>query len=39
MTDLVTTVLRIKDCGHEEFWLRDRIYDDPSILGSATCRR
>jgi hypothetical protein len=33
MTDLVTTLLRIKDCGHDEFWLRDRIYDDPSILG------
>jgi hypothetical protein len=33
MTDLVTTVLKLKDCGHDEFWLRDKIYDDPSILG------
>jgi hypothetical protein len=33
VTDLVTTVLRIKDCGHDEFWLRDRIFDEPSILG------
>ena len=32
MTDLVTTVLRIKGCGHDEFRLRDGIYDDPSIL-------
>jgi hypothetical protein len=34
MTDrLVTTVLKIKDCGHDEYWLQDMIYDDPSILG------
>jgi hypothetical protein len=33
MTDLVTTVLKIRDCGHDEYWLRDKIYDDPSILG------
>jgi hypothetical protein len=33
VTDLVTTVLKIKDCGHDEYWLRDEIYDDPSILG------
>lgn len=29
---LVTTVHGIRECGHDEFWLRDRIYDDPSIL-------
>jgi hypothetical protein len=33
VTDLVTRVLKIKDCGHDEYWLRDKIYDDPSILG------
>ena len=33
MTELVTTVLKIKDCGHDEYWLRDKIYDAPSILG------
>ena len=33
MTDLVTSVLKIKDCGHDEYWLRDKIYADPSILG------
>jgi hypothetical protein len=38
MTDLVTTVLKLKDCGHDEFWLRDRIYDDPSILGLGDLR-
>ena len=30
---LVTTVLKIRDCGHDEFWLRDIIYDNPSVLG------
>ena len=30
---LVTTVLKIGDCGHDEFWLRDIIYDNPSVLG------
>ena len=34
MTDvLVTKVLSIADCGHDEYWLRDMIYEDPSILG------
>jgi hypothetical protein len=28
-----TTVLTIAYCGHNEFWLRDIIYKDPSILG------
>ena len=28
-----TKVLSISECGHDEFWLRDMIYDDPSILG------
>lgn len=28
-----TKVLPIRDCGHDEGWLRDRIYEDPSILG------
>lgn len=30
---LVTTVLKIRDCGHDEFWLRDIIYDTPTVLG------
>jgi hypothetical protein len=33
MFDLVTTILSIKNCGHDEFWLRDKIHDSPSILG------
>jgi hypothetical protein len=33
MTDLVTKVLKIKDCGHDETWLAERICKDPSILG------
>lgn len=28
-----TTVLTIAECGHNESWLRDMIYDDPTILG------
>jgi hypothetical protein len=26
-------MLTISECGHNEYWLRDRIYDDPTILG------
>ena len=26
-------VLRIRDCGHDEYWLRDRIFENPAILG------
>jgi hypothetical protein len=33
MSNLVTTVLSIKSCGHDEIWLRDRIHDSPNILG------
>ena len=28
-----TTVFKIADCYHNESWLQDRIYEDPSILG------
>jgi hypothetical protein len=28
-----TTVLKIAECGHDESWLRDQIYNDPNILG------
>ena len=28
-----TTVLTIAGCGHDEAWLRDKIFEDPSILG------
>jgi hypothetical protein len=30
----VTAVLKITECGHDEHWLRDMIYDDPSILAA-----
>jgi hypothetical protein len=34
MGDIVTTkVLSIAECGQDEYWLRDMIYNDPSILG------
>ena len=34
MSEIKTTkVLSIAECGHNEFWLRDMIYEDPSILG------
>ena len=26
-------MLAISECGHDEHWLRDRIFEDPSILG------
>jgi len=26
-------VLSIRECGHDEYWLRDRIFDDPTQLG------
>lgn len=26
-------VLTIRECGHDEYWLRDKIYEDPSVLG------
>ena len=29
----VTKALSIADCAHDEYWLRDLIYEDPSILG------
>ena len=33
MEDISTAkVLRINECGHDEYWLRDTIYDDPSML-------
>lgn len=30
---LVSKPLTISECGHDENWLRDKIYSDPSILG------
>ncbi len=34
MTDVIVgTHLKIRDCGHDEFWLRDKILENPSILG------
>lgn len=34
MSDIHSTeVQSVRDAGHDEYWLRDRIYDDPSILG------
>ena len=29
----IAKVLSIAECGHDEYWLRDMIYEDPSILG------
>ena len=26
-------VLTIRECGYDEYWLRDRIFDDPIQLG------
>ena len=33
--DVITTtsVIGIRDCGHNEFWLRDKIFEDPTLLG------
>jgi len=34
MPDILTAkVLTIGECGQNEYWLRDKIYDDPSMLG------
>jgi hypothetical protein len=34
MNEISTTkLLSIRDCGLDEYWLRDQIYDDPAILG------
>lgn len=34
MNDLPITKTRsIRECGKDEFWLRDKIFDDPTILG------
>jgi len=27
------SVLTIRECGYDEYWLRDRIFDDPAQLG------
>ncbi|HEV2946339.1 MAG TPA: hypothetical protein VGX70_03115, partial [Gemmataceae bacterium] len=29
----LTKVLSIRECGHDEYWLQDLIYNDPTILG------
>jgi hypothetical protein len=26
-------MLTIRECGYDEYWLRDRIFEDPAILG------
>jgi hypothetical protein len=34
MSEIDTTkILTIRECGHDEYWLRDVIFDDPSVLG------
>ena len=34
MEEIATAkVLTIRECGHDEYWLRDRIFEDPAILG------
>ena len=33
MEEIATAkVLTIRECGHDEYWLRDRIFEDPAIL-------
>ena len=29
----IAQTLTIHECGHDENWLRDKIFDDPAILG------
>jgi hypothetical protein len=29
----IAKVLTIRDSGHDEYWLRDKIFEDPSVLG------
>ncbi|MGA8737228.1 MAG: hypothetical protein WB558_25155 [Terriglobales bacterium] len=29
----IAKVLKISECGHDEYWLRDKIFEDPAILG------
>jgi len=29
----IAKLLTIRECGHDEYWLRDRIFEDPSMLG------
>jgi hypothetical protein len=37
MNDIGTTkVLSISECGHDEYWFRDRIFADPAILSLGT---
>lgn len=33
MEELIAKVLTIRECGHDEYWLRDKIFADPSVLG------
>jgi hypothetical protein len=32
-------VLNIRECGHDEYWLRDRIWDHPEELGLGELQR
>jgi hypothetical protein len=29
----IAKILTIRECGHDEYWLRDKIFEDPAILG------
>jgi hypothetical protein len=29
----ISKTLSIRDCGHDEFWLQDQLYENPTILG------
>jgi hypothetical protein len=33
MEEPIAKPLTIRECGHDEYWLRDRIFADPSVLG------
>jgi len=38
--DLPVTVMKsLGDCGKDEYWLQDKIYEDPSVLGLGDLER
>jgi hypothetical protein len=38
--DLPVTVMKsLRDCGKDEYWLQDKIYEDPSVLGLGDLER
>jgi len=38
--DLPVTVVKwLRDCGRDEYWLQDKIYENPSVLGLGDLER